>query len=349
MQSTIHQKEGIVTRTVMVSGGSGYIAGFLIRQLVNEGWMVNTTIRDLAREAEVRRLIGVDNSKIKFFEADLLSDDGWAEATTGCSHIAHLASPFPAGVPNDEDELIIPARDGTLRVLRAAKKSGAKKFIMTSSCAAISYGHPETERTFTESDWTNISGPDVQPYIKSKTVAERAARDWMAEEGGDMEYCSVNPCGVLGPVWSSDISSSIEIVKKMLEGALPGCPDIGFAVVDVRDVADMHVRVLNAPGIGGERFICAGPFFTLIEIARLLKSTLGYDAKRVPTRMLPDILFKLSALFIPMVRQVTGELGKTRVMDASHARDVLGWVPRPAADTIIDTARSLIDLGIVKV
>ncbi len=334
---------------VLVSGGSGYIAGFLIRQLVNEGWMVHTTVRNLARESEVRKLINGDNSKLKFFAADLMSDDGWGEAMVGCSHVAHLASPFPTGVPKNEDELIIPARDGALRVLRLAKEAGVKRFVMTSSCAAIAYGHGNKVQTFTESDWTNVASPDVQPYIKSKTIAERAARDWVAAEGGDMEYCSVNPSGVLGPVWSNDISASTEIVKKLLEGALPGCPDIGFSIVDVRDVADMHVRAMNAPGMAGDRFICAGPFLKMIEIARVLKSRLGAEARKVPTRRLPDILVKLAAMFDPTVKQVAGETGKIRNVDPSHARVVLGWVPRPTEETIIDTARSLIDLGVVRV
>lgn len=335
--------------TVLVSGGSGYIAGFLIRQLVNEGWVVHTTIRNPAREMEVRKLIGVDNSKLKFFAADLMTDDGWAEAMAGCSHVAHLASPFPLGVPKNEDEVIIPARDGALRVLRLAKAAGVKRFVMTSSCAAISYGHGKNVKTFNESDWTNIASPDVQPYVKSKTISERAARDWVAKEGGDLEYCSVNPSGVLGPVWSNDISTSTEIVKKLLEGALPGCPDIGFSIVDVRDVADMHVRALNAPGMAGERFICAGPFLKMIEVARILKSRLGAEAKKVPTRKLPDFLVWLAAMFDPTVRQIVGEIGRVRDVDVSHARDVLGWVPRPTEETIMDTARSLIDLGIVKV
>ncbi|MGO9481183.1 MAG: SDR family oxidoreductase [Candidatus Kryptoniota bacterium] len=335
--------------TILVSGGSGYIAGFLIRQLVNEGWVVHTTVRNLARESEVRRLINVENVKLKFFAADLMSDDGWANAMAGCSHVAHLASPFPLGVPKNEDDLIIPARDGALRVLRLAKAAGVKRFVMTSSCAAIAYGHDKSAQTFTESDWTVVTSPDVQPYVKSKTIAERAARDWVAAEGGDIEFCTVNPSAVLGPVWSDDISTSTELVKKLLEGALPGCPDIGFSIVDVRDVADMHVQAMNAPNMAGERFICAGQFLKAIEIARILKSKLGAEAKKVPARKLPDFVVKLAAKFDPSVKQIAGEIGKIRNADASHARDVLGWVPRPVEETIIDTARSLIDLGIVKV
>jgi len=335
--------------TVLVSGGSGYIAGYLIRQLAAEGWLVHTTIRDMAKEGAVRKLLAVDDSRLRFFAADLNRDDGWAEAMAGCSHVAHVASPFPAKAAKDDDELIGPARDGALRALRAAKRAGVTRFVMTSSVAAIAYGRGRGEHTFTEADWTNLQHPDTSAYIKSKTIAERAARDWVAAEGGGIEYCTVNPAAVLGPVWSNDYSTSIHAVKKLLQGAMPGCPDLGFGIVDVRDVADLHVRALTAPGMAGERFIASGPFLKMIDIARILKERLGTQARLVPTRRLPDFLVRFSALFDPVVRQVVGELGKVRNMDASHARKVLGWRTRPPEDSIFDTARSLLDLGIVKV
>ncbi|MBV8238360.1 MAG: NAD-dependent epimerase/dehydratase family protein, partial [Sphingomonas sp.] len=228
--------------TVLVTGGSGYIAGFLIRQLVERGWTVNTTIRNLAKEAQVRATLGVAPEKLRFFAADLEQDAGWAEAMAGCSHVAHVASPFPAGAVSDE-VLIPPARDGALRALRFAKAAGVKRFVLTSSVAAIAYGHPPANgAAFTERDWTDINAPGVGAYIKSKTVAERAARDWMAEHGAGMEFCSVNPSAVLGPVLSDDYSTSIQFVQRLLDGSVPGFPRIGFAVVDVRDLADLHVR-----------------------------------------------------------------------------------------------------------
>ena len=338
-----------MTGTVLVTGGSGYIAGYIIRQLVAEGWIVHTTIRSLAKEAIVRKSLAVDDGKVKFYAADLGSDEGWPEAMAGCSHVAHVASPFPAALPKHEDELIIPARDGALRVLRAAKAAGIKRFVMTSSAAAIAYGHPEKVRTFTEADWTDPTSPDAYPYIRSKTIAERAARDWVAAEGGDMEFCAINPTAVIGPVWGSDMSTSIELVKKLLEGAMPGCPDIGFGIVDVRDVADLHVKALSAPDMKGERFIASGRFFKMIDVARVLKARMGVRAKKVPTRGLPAFLVRFFALFDPAVKQVTGELGKTRNMDAGHALKVLGWKTRPEEESIIDCANSLIDLGLVKV
>jgi dihydroflavonol-4-reductase len=338
-----------MTGTVLVSGGSGYIAGYIIRQLVGDGWTVHTTIRNLAKESVVRALLAVDNSKLKFFAADLNSDAGWGEAMAGCSHVAHVASPLPNDKPKTDDELIIPARDGALRALRAAKVAGVKRFVMTSSAAAIAYGHGNKEQTFTEADWTNVNSSDAYAYVKSKTIAERAARDWVAAEGGDMEYCTVNPSAVLGPVWSDDFSSSIEAVKKLLEGALPGCPDFGFGIVDVRDVADLHVRALTAPNMAGERFIASGPFLKMFDIATILKNGMGAQARKVPMRKLPDFLVKLTAMFDPLVKQVVGELGKTRNMDASHAKAVLGWETRSPQESILDTAKSLIEKGVVKV
>ena len=334
--------------TVLVSGGSGYIAGFLIRQLLAEGWTVHTTVRSLAREAAVRELLAVDNSRLKFFAADLNADAGWAEAVARCSHVAHVASPLPAGVPKDADELIVPARDGALRALRAAKAAGVKRFVMTSSVAAISYGRGRGVHHFTEADWTDLSKPGLSPYIQSKTVAERAARDWVAQEGGTIEYCSINPSVVLGPVWSRDYSASLVIVKKLLDGSMGATPDVGFGIVDVRDVADLHVRALKAPDMAGERFIASGRFMKLREIAEVLRAQLGVDAHKVTTRNVPDWLVRIAAHFNPLAKAVVGELGNVRNQDASHAKAVLGWQTRPVEQSIVDSARSLIELGIVK-
>ncbi len=338
-----------MTDTVFVSGGSGYIAGFLIRQLVAEGWMVHTSVRDLAKEGAVRALLALDNNRLRFFAADLSQDAGWAQAMAGCSHVAHVASPLPFGVPKDANELILPARDGALRALRAARAAGVRRFVMTSSVAAVSYGRGRGVHHFTEADWTQLEGKGLTPYIQSKTIAERAARDWVAAEGGGIEYCSINPSVVLGPVWSPDYSASVLIVKKLLNGSLGACPDIGFGVVDVRDVADLHVRALKAPGMAGERFIASGPFMKLREVADVLRAELGPKAHKVTTRNVPDWLVRVMALFNPMARAVVGELGSVRHQDASHAKAVLGWQTRPVQQSIVDAARSLIELGIVKI
>ena len=339
--------------TVLVSGGSGYIAGFLIRQLVAEGWTVHTTVRSLDKENALRQRLAVDNRRLQFFAADLMSDAGWAQAMAGCSHVAHLASPLPLAVPKHADELIAPARDGALRALRAAKAAGVKRFVMTSSVAAVAYGRGRGVHHFTEADWTLLDKPGaptrITPYIQSKTIAERAARDWVAQEGAGLEFCTINPSVVLGPVWSRDYSASVMVVAKLLDGSLGACPDFGFGVVDVRDVADLHVRALNAPGMAGERFIASGRFMTLREVANTLRAQLGPQASRVTTRDVPDWMVRVAALFNPLARAVVAELGSQRNQSAAHAKAVLGWHTRPEEDSIVDAARSLLALGLVKV
>ena len=337
---------------VLVTGGSGFIAGVLIRQLLDAGWQVHTTVRDLKREPALRQLLGASRGdtreQLRVFAADLMADAGWAEAAAGCSHVAHLASPLPTGVPRDADELIVPARDGALRALKAARDAGVQRVVMTSSVAAIAYGHGPGEHHFNEDDWTRLQSPGIPPYVQSKTVAERAARDWVAAEGGGLEFCTVNPSVVLGPVASADYSASVVIVQSMLQGRMPALPNIGFGVVDVRDVADLHWRALTAPGMAGERFIADAGFLWLREIAAILRAELGEQASKVPSLTLPDWTVRLLAKVSPLVRNAASELGTARHQDASHAKEVLGWIPRPGREAIVATARDLIRLGVVE-
>ena len=335
--------------TALVSGGSGYIAGFLIRQLIENGWTVKTTVRSLNREDAVRGWLNTDNGRLHFFAADLENDAGWAEAMAGCSHVAHVASPFPLDVPKHADELVVPAREGALRALRFAKGAGVRRFVLTSSMAAIAYGHGKGGGLYGEADWSNLENPDVMPYPRSKTVAERAARDWIAAEGGDMEFASVNPAAVFGPLLSDDLSTSIELVKQLLEGKVPMCPDIGFGIIDVRDVADLHYRALTAPDIRNERYVCSGPFLKMIDVANILTANLGDKARKVPKRKMPDWLLKLFALVRPELKQLVAELGNIRGGDSSHAMRALGWTMRTPEEAILATAHSLIDRGIVKI
>jgi len=338
-----------MTGTILVTGGSGYIAGYLIRQLAAEGWTINTTVRSLKREAEVRAALGVPASSIRFFTADLMDDAGWAEAVAGCSHVAHVASPFPLAAAKHDDELIVPAREGALRALRFAVAAGVERFVMTSSIAAIAYGHGDQRRAYSEADWTDVTAPDVNAYAKSKTIAERAAREWVVGHGEAMQFCTINPSAVLGPVMSADYSTSIEVVKRLMDGSVPGFPRIGMAVVDVRDLADLHVRALTAPDVTNERFIGAGRFMMMREIGEVLRARMGAEARKVPTRNIPDFVLRFMGLFDSGVRQIIGELGRTRAADSGHALEVLGWKTRPEEETIVDTARSLIDRGILKV
>lgn len=335
--------------TALVTGGSGYIAGFLIRQLIDNGWTVHTTVRNLTREPEVRGWLNVDNDRLKFFAADLEHDAGWAESIAGCTHVAHVASPFPLDVPKHADELIVPAREGALRALRFARAAGIRRFVLTSSMAAVAYGHGKGGGIYSEADWTNLDDPNVMPYPRSKTVAERAARDWVAAEGGDMEFASVNPAAVFGPLLSNDLSTSIELVKQLLEGKVPMCPDIGFGIIDVRDVADLHYRALTAPSIRDERYVCSGPFLKMIDVADLLRANLGEQARKVPSRKMPDWLLKLFALVRPELKQLVAELGNVRGGDSSHAMKTLGWTMRTPEEAILSTAHSLFERRIVKV
>jgi dihydroflavonol-4-reductase len=331
---------------VLVTGASGYIAGFIIQQLREQGWTVRGTIRDLSKADAVRKTLGAPD--LELVAVNLTSDAGWAEAMKSVDYLQHIASPIPEREPKDDQELIRPAREGALRALTAAKAAGVKRVVMTSSMAAVAYGHPEPRPVFNESHWTNPDHPDTYAYIRSKTHAERAAREWMAANGGEMEFVTINPAAVLGPVLGSDFSPSLEVVKKLLDGALPGLPRLGFGIVDVRDVADLHVKAMTAPNMNGERFLASGKFLWMREIAEILKFRLGAQAKRVPTRGLPDWLLRLSARFDPTVRMVTPELGKERVVDSSHAKAVLGWQTRPEEETIVECAQSLIGAGLVK-
>ena len=338
---------------VLVTGGSGFIATHCILQLLAAGYRVRTTVRSLKREPEVRATLKAAGAepgdRLAFFVADLTADAGWDAAVAGCDFVLHVASPFPVNVPKHEDELIVPAREGALRVLRAARGAGAKRVVQTSSFAAVGYGHPQMDRPFNEHDWTNMDGEGLTAYVKSKTLAERAAWDFMAREGGDMELAVVNPVGVFGPALAADFSTSIEIVKRMMDGALPGLPRITFGVVDVRDVADLHLKAMTAPEAAGERFLAVtGDFLSLREMALLLKKGMGDAARRVPVRELPDWLLRLVALVDKSAGQIVPELGKRKNATNEKARRVLGWTPRSAEEAVVSTAESLLRLGLLK-
>jgi nucleoside-diphosphate-sugar epimerase len=244
----------------------------------------------------------------------------------------------------------VPAREGTLRALRFARAAGAHHFVQTSSAAAIAYGHPASKTEFDERDWTDLSAPGIQPYIKSKTVAERAAREWVEQNAPEMAFCSVNPVAVLGPVRSDDFAASVEFAKRLLTGEIPAIPKVGISVVDVRDVAALHVLALEADGktIAGERFAASEKFFWLKEMADILRERLGEQGRKIPTREMPTWLLKTLAIFSGDIRQIAGEVGKTKRVSGQHAKDKLGWTTHPAEQTLEDTARSLIAQGVVK-
>ncbi len=336
---------------VLVTGGSGYIAGFCIAQLINEGWKVRTTVRSLSREPEVRKTLEkIVNAgdKLSFHTADLGADAGWAHAVGGCQYVQHVASPLPSSNPKSDDELVIPARDGALRVLKAARDAGVKRVVMTSSVASIAYGRGGRATPHTEADWSDENNRrDTGPYERSKTIAERTAWDWMKREGGALELATVNPGAVLGPVLGTDFSASLEIVKLILQGALPGCPRFGFPLVDVRDVADLHYRAMLAPEAAGQRYIAANGFYWMSDVAKVLKARLPDRAKKIPTSDLPDLMLRMAAMFDPLVRGRLFELGKRREASSEKARTQLGWTPRAGEEAIMAAAESMIALKIV--
>ena len=339
-----------MTATVLVTGGTGYIGGEVIDRLLARDYTVHTTVRNKAKsEPKLRSRWSGAGERLKVFQADLLSDEGWAEANAGCSAVAHVASPFPLRVPKNKDELIIPAREGTLRALEFATSAGAERFVQTSSAAAIAYGQPDKDH-FTHLDWTDLTA-GVPPYIESKTVAERAARDWVAIHAPDLIFCSINPVAVFGPVHDDDMSTSVEIVKKLIDGSIPLIPNMGICVTDVRDVAEAHVRAIEAPAekVRGERFPTSEKFLWISEMAAIIRQRVPEHAGKVPSRPMPNWLVRVLALFLDEMKQIKSELGNVRDVSGKHTEDVLGMRFIPAEETLEATIRSLVAKGIVKV
>ena len=336
---------------VLVTGGSGFVGSHVVLQLLAAGHEVRATVRNLERENDVRGMPKEGGAEpgdaLSFFAADLERDAGWSDAISGCDYVMHVASPIPVNAPRHEDDLIVPARDGSIRVLRASRDAGVKRVVLTSTCGAIYYGHRPQKEPFDESSWT-IFGSDLSAYVKSKTLAERAAWDFIAAEGGNLELSVINPAGIFGPILGPDYSSSITLMKRLIDG-MPGCPRIYFGVVDVRDVADLHIRAMTHPAAKGERFIAvAGDSMSMLDIARVLKLRMGAAAKRVPTRQLPDWLVRLAAIRDPAIRQIVPMLGKVRDASNEKAKRVLDWTPRPNEEAIVATAESLVKFGLLK-
>jgi dihydroflavonol-4-reductase len=334
---------------VLVTGGSGFLGVHCVAALLRDGHQVRVTVRNPAREKDVRTMLavaGAEAADLTFVAADLLEDRGWGDAVEGCDRVLHVASPFPFGSPRNDDELILPAREGTRRVLRAARAHGVRRVVVTSSFAAVGYGQRPRTQPFTEDDWTDTA-IERRPYVRSKTLAELAA--WrMVDDLGGPELAVVNPVVIFGPVLGPDFSSSIQLVRMLMSGRLPAVPRLSFGVVDVRDVADLHVLAMTHPQANGSRILAtAGPSLTMPEMALLLRRRLGPVGARIPTRTMPDALLRAAALVLPPVRQVAPELGVTRHASNAKALD-LGWRPRSAEDALVSTAQSLLSFGLVR-
>jgi nucleoside-diphosphate-sugar epimerase len=335
--------------TVLVTGGSGYIGGWCVASLLQRGYVVRTTVRDLSKEPQVRAAVGkvVDpGNRLSVHAATLTADEGWDAAVDGCDYVLHVASPAVAAEPRDPDELIVPAREGAKRAVSAAIRAGVKRVVLTSSVAATS--RPVVgDLVSVETVWTNGDDPKVGAYGRSKSLAERAAWALIEAAAGPTTLTVVNPALVLGPVLSNDLSESIQVVERMLTGRVPGVPRLGFNIVDVRDVADLHIRAMTAPEAAGERFIAAAHWAWMADVADVLRAKLDAKAAaKVPTRKVPDLLVRLIGLFDRDLGSVTPDLGRKHDYSSTKAQDVLGWRPRPLEETVLDCANSLFAEGV---
>lgn len=335
--------------TVLVTGASGFIASHCVLQLLQAGYAVRGSLRDPAREDGLREALAkhVDgDNRLEFVLAGLLRDEGWNEAVQGCEYVLHIASPLPPGPPNHDDELIIPARDGTLRVLRAAARAGTRRVVITSSIAAITSGHKDYNKTFDESDWTNLGG-EIGAYVKSKTLAERAAWNFV-NDSGDLELSVINPGAVLGPsIDGRSFSTTGQLVSKLMLREVPGCSRSKFLIVDVRDVAAAHLAAMTSEAAAGRRYITVSGGRWMREVALVLEEQFADRGYRIPTRQIPDFAVRLVALFDETVKLVVNNLGRDIQVSTERIASELNWKGREPEETIIATAESMIEHGIL--
>jgi len=334
-----------MAETVLVTGGTGFIARWCMVELLKRGYVVRTTVRSLSKEQAVQAIVATATTlgdRLTCFAADLTADAGWDAAVAGCDYVLHVASPLGFDNPKDPDALIVPARDGALRVLRAATKAGVKRVVMTSACAAASPPLYSEESVTDETLWTDPTDRRLSAYRKSKTLAELAAWQFMQDHERPTTLTTILPGAVFGPVLSTDNLGSVQVIGRLLQGRVPGNPRIGLEIVDVRDLADMHIRAMTAPQAAGQRFIAVSEFMWMTDIAKVLRSRLGAAANKVPTRTLPDFVLRFLARFNPALRSILPGLRRKNRHTAEKAHRLLAWTPRPAAETIVDCGESLI-------
>lgn len=334
-----------MAETVLVTGGTGYIAGWCIVELLKRGYDVRTTVRSLSRESAVRSAMATQvdpGRRLSFFAGDLTKDDGWPAAVAGCDYVLHVASPLGTTQTKNADDLVRPAREGALRVLRAAVKANVKRVVLTSSCGAATPTKLGVNSVSDETQWSDPEAQKNDHYRLSKTLAERAAWDFMKEQGGATELVTILPSAVFGPVLSMDGLGSVQFIQRLIDGRLPRIPNVGLMVVDVRDVAMAHVLAMTAPGAAGERFIAGGDFMWMKEVAGTLRARLGERAPKIPTKGLPDFVVGIGANFSHALRTLKPLVGRSHRFQSDKARRMLNWSTRPAAETVADCAESLL-------
>jgi len=342
------------SETVLVTGGTGYVGSHCLLQLMQKGYNVKTTLRSMKRKNEVIEMLKMGGiasfDNLKFIETDLTKDDNWDEAVKDCKYVLHVASPISSTMPKDENEMIRPAVDGTLRVLKAARDAGVKRVVLTSNFGAIGYSHKDPDTVITEEEWTDPNQKDLSAYSRSKVLAERAAWDFMNKEGGDLELCVINPVFILGPSLGPDCPSGFDLLNMLLGGSMKAVPNIPFNIIDVRDVADLHIRAMTNMDAKGQRFLAmAGGKITMPEIARLIKNKIPAVAKKVSTRILPNWVMYLAALFNKQAKEVAHLLKVSRNLSNAKVKKVLGWSPiANNEEAILASVESMIKFGTIK-
>ena len=335
---------------ILITGANGFIGLHTVLHFLKAGYNVSATVRTKEQGENVRKTIAkhTDTQKLEFVQADLLKDEGWDQAVAGCDFVLHVASPYPAEAPKDENELIRPAREGTLRVLHAAQKGGIKRVVLVSSMAAVISGHERENREFNESDWTDISKTDYA-YAKSKTLAEQAEWEFIksAENKAGMELASINPSNVFGPVLDNRHHTSTEWFGTLMRHEVPGLSRTQLNLVDVRDLVEMIEQAMITPDAAGKRFIANGASIQVQEFALILDQTFASRGYRIPTRVLPDWLIRFFAIFVPKTKPVVDALGWNHSLSTEQARSILSWQPRPYEGTILEMAHSMIEHGMV--
>ncbi|MEM8967510.1 MAG: aldehyde reductase [Bacteroidota bacterium] len=338
-------------KKILLTGVTGFLGSHLVIQLLNRGYSVKGTLRNSARIDSIKKIIGEYSSKLQnlsFTEIDLSDDlEKWKEVMAGIDFVMHVASPFPTTLPKDEKDLILPAKNGTLNVLRSAQAAGVKRIVITSSSGAAVYGERKNG-VFSEKDWTNVNNKqDTTPYFRSKTIAEKAAWDYASNTPGAPELVTILPGAILGPVIDkSDSGNSVNIVKKMVDGSMPAIPKIGFETVDVRSVAEAHIKALEYREAPGNRYLCANGFLQFKDVANILRQ--HFPRRKVPSRTLPDFMVRLFSYVDQETKPVLNDLGAQRLIDNSKIKEELDWQPISLEESVKDTAESLIRLNIVK-